>query len=123
MEHRIMSTTPNYRAVPVVGERHTPSSFLLFCNGVIAGVGSPDNAALFARFATLLATLVTDVKTLTTAAGNAAGPTRSPVTIADRNPARTAAEKDIASLRLGVQQLGQACRGRSATGSSWPTSR
>jgi hypothetical protein len=102
-----MSTTPNYRAKPVVG-RHTLPSFLLFCNGVIAGVGSPDNATLFAGLASLLATLIADVKIFTTAAGNAEGPTRSPVTIADRNTARTAVETDIASIRLAVQQLGQA---------------
>jgi hypothetical protein len=107
-------STPNYRAVPVIGKRYTLSSFILFCNGVIAGVGSADNAALFASLATLLATLVNDVKTLTTAAGNAEGPTRSPTTIADRNTARTAVEKDIASIRLAVQQLGQASPALSA---------
>jgi len=107
-------STPNYRAVPVVGKRYTLSSFLLFCNGVIAGLGSPDNATLFASLASLLAALVADVKTLTTAAGLAEGPTRSPVTIADRNTARIAVEKDIASIRLAVQQLGEASPATSA---------
>ena len=92
-----MSTTPNYRTVPVVGKRRALPSFLLFCNGVIAGVGSPDNATLFASLASLLATLVADVKLLTTAAADATGPTRSPVTIADRNTARLAVERDIES--------------------------
>ena len=103
-----MSTTPNYRAVPVVGKRRALPSFLLFCNGVIAGVGAGANATLFASLASLLATLVADVKLLTTAAGNAEGATKSPVTIADRNTARIAVEKDIASIRLAVQQLADA---------------
>ena len=103
-----MSATPNYRAVPVVGKRYTLPSFLLFCNGVIAGVGSPDNATLFASLAGLLATLIADVKLLTTATGLAEGATRSPVTIADRNTARIAVHKDVASIRLAVQQLGEA---------------
>jgi hypothetical protein len=103
-----MSATPNYRAVPVVGKRHSLPSFLLFCNGVIAGVGSSDNATLFASLATLLATLVNDVKILTTAAGHAEGATKSPVTIADRNTARTAVEKDLANVRVAVLQLADA---------------
>jgi hypothetical protein len=107
-------STPNYRAVPVVGRRYALPSFLLFCNGVIAGVGSSDNASLFASLASLLATLVDDVKTLTTAAGKAEGPTRSPATIADRNTARTTVEKDIASLRFAVQQLADASPAASA---------
>ena len=102
-----MSTTLNYRAVPVLGKRRPLPSFLIFCNGVIAGVGSPDNASLFTSLATLLATLTADVKLLNTAAGNAVGPTRSPVTIAERNTARIAVQRDIASMRLAVQQLGE----------------
>jgi len=97
-----MSATPNYRAVPVVGRRRALPSFILFCNGVIAGVGSSANATLFASLATLLATLVADVKTLTTATGNAAGATRSPATLADRNTARIAVERDIANVRFAL---------------------
>ena len=103
-----MSATPNYRAVPVVGRRRALPSFILFCNGVIAGVGSSANATLFASLATLLATLVADVKTLTTATGNAAGATRSPATLADRNTARIAVERDIANVRFALEQLADA---------------
>ena len=103
-----MSTTPNYRAVPVVGKRRAVPSFLLFCNGVIAGVGSSDNATLFASLAGLLAILTADVKTLTTAAGLAEGATRSHVTIADRNTARIAVEKDIENIRVAVLGLAEA---------------
>jgi hypothetical protein len=103
-----MSTTPNYRAVPIVGKRRSLPSFLLFCNGVIAGVGSSENASLFASLATLLATLVDDVKTLTTAQGNAEGGTKSPATVATRNTARIAVEHDIANIRVAVQQLANA---------------
>ena len=101
-------STPNYRTVPVVGKQYALPSFLLFVSGVIAGVGSTENATLFASLASLLATLVNDVKTLTTAAGNATGATRSPATIADRNTARLVVERDIAKLRAGVQQLAEA---------------
>jgi hypothetical protein len=100
-----MSTTPNYRAVPVIGKRRSLPSFLLFCNGVIAGVGATGNATLFASLATLLATLVADVKILTTAQGNAEGGTKSPATVADRNTARATVEKDIANLRAALQQI------------------
>jgi len=103
-----MSTTPNYRAVPVVGKRRSLPSFLVFCNGVVAGVGSQDNATLFASLAGLLATLVADVKTLTTKAGLAEGPTKSPVTIADRNTARIAVERDVEDIRVAVRHLGDA---------------
>jgi len=103
-----MSTTPNYRAVAVIGKRRSLPSFLLFCNGVIAGVGGGGNATLFASLAALLATLVADVKSLTTAQGNAEGGTKSPATVADRNAARAVVEKDIANLRAALQQLGDA---------------
>ena len=58
-------------------ERRSLPSFLLFCNGVIAGVGGGGNATLFASLATLLATLANDVKILTTAQGNAEGGTKN----------------------------------------------
>jgi hypothetical protein len=109
-----MSNTPNYRAVPVVGTRRSLASFLLFANGVAAGVGSPDNATIFAGLAGLLATLVADLKVLTTTAGLAEGATRSPVTIADRNTARIAVEKDIENIRFAVLQLAQASPATSA---------
>jgi hypothetical protein len=100
-----MSTTPNYRAVAVVGKRHTLSSFLLFANGVAAGVGSPDNATLFASLGSLLATLVADLKLLTTAAANAEGATKCPATVADRNTARIAVDKDITNIRVALQNI------------------
>jgi hypothetical protein len=100
-----MSTTPTYRAVPVVGKRRSLSSFLLFCNGVIAGVGATSNATLFASLAALLATLAADVKALTAAQGSASGGTKSPATIADRNLARGVVENDIVNLRAALQQL------------------
>ncbi len=103
-----MSTTPNYRAVPVVGRRRSLPSFLLFCNGVIAGVGGTGNGTLFASLATLLATLVNDVKLLTTLQGSASGGSKSPSTVADRNTARTAVETDITNLRVAVAQLAAA---------------
>ena len=109
-----MSTTPKNRAVAVVGNQRTLPRFLLFCNGVIAGLGSTANATLFASLATLLATLTTDMKTLTTAQGNAAGGTRSPATIADRNTARAVVEKDIANIRVALQQLADASPATSA---------
>jgi hypothetical protein len=109
-----MSTTPNYRAVAVVGKRRTLPSFLGFCNGVIAGVGGSGNATLFAALAALLATLVEDVKILTKAQGNAEGATKSPVTVAERNTARTAVEKDIASIRLALQHIADASPATSA---------
>jgi hypothetical protein len=100
-----MSTTPTYRAVPVVGRRRSLPRFLLFCSGVIAGVGATSNATLFASLAALLATLVAHVEALTTAQGKAEGGTKSPATIADRNAARTPVERDIANLRVALQQL------------------
>jgi hypothetical protein len=109
-----MSTTPNYRAVPVVGKRRSLPSFLLFTNGVIAGLGSAANASLFASFASLLATLVADAKALTTAQGTAEGATKSPVTVADRNTARIVVEKDIESIRVAVKQLADASPATSA---------
>ena len=109
-----MSTTLTYRAVPVLGKRRALPSFLIFCNGVIAGVGSASNATLFASLLTLLATLVADVKTLTTTAGSAAGATKSPTTIADRNAARVVVETDLANLRVAVQQLADASPATSA---------
>jgi hypothetical protein len=109
-----MSTTPNYRAVPVVGKRRSLPSFLLFCNGIIAGVGSSDNATLFVSLATLLATLVNDVKILTTAQGNAAGGAKSPATTADRNTARRVVENDVTNLRVALQQIANASPATSA---------
>ena len=103
-----MSATPTYRALAVVGPRRSLPSFLLFCNGVIAGVGASTNATLFASLAALLATLVTDVKALTTAQGTAAGGTRSPATIGDRNAARGVVEKDIGYIRAALQQIADA---------------
>jgi hypothetical protein len=103
-----MSTTPTYRAVPVVGKRRSVPSLLLFCNGVIAGVGAGANATLFASLAALLAILIADVKALTAAQGNAEGGTRSPATIADRNTARVVVERDVVNLRAALQQLGDA---------------
>ncbi len=103
-----MSATPNYRAVAVSGKRRSLPSFLLFCNGVIAGLGNAANATLFASLATLLATLVNDVKILTTAQGTAAGGTKSPATTADRNAARLVAENDITNIRFALQQLANA---------------
>jgi hypothetical protein len=100
-----MSTTPTYRALAVVGKRYSFASFLLFANGVAAGVGSPDNATLFASLASLLATLVADLKLLTTAAGLAEGATKSKVTVANRNTARIAVEKDITNIRVAAQQI------------------
>jgi hypothetical protein len=111
---KIMSNSPNYRATAVVGKRRTLSSFLLFANGVAAGLGSPDNATLFASLASLLATLLADLKILTTMSGLAEGATKSPVTVADRNTARIAVEKDIAAIRFAVQQLAQASPATSA---------
>lgn len=105
---KTMSTTPKNRPLAVVGNQRTLPRFLLFCNGVIAGVGSTANATLFAGLATLLATLASDMKILTTAQGNAAGGTKSPGTIGDRNTARAAVEKDVANLRVAVQQLADA---------------
>jgi hypothetical protein len=101
-------TTPNYRAAPVVGKRRALPGFIVFANGVAAGVGNPDNATLFAGLASLLAALVADLKALTTAAGNAGGGSKSQVTISIRNTARIAVEKDIASIRVAVAQLADA---------------
>ena len=109
-----MSTTPNYRAVAVIGKRRSLPSFLLFSNGVIAGVGGSDNATLFASLATLLATLVNDVKILTTAQGNAEGGAKSPATTADRNTARRVVENDITNLRVALQQIANASPATSA---------
>jgi len=109
-----MNSTPNYRAVPVVGKRRALPAFIVFCNGVIAGVGASANTTLFASLATLLATLVADMKTLTTTTANAVGATKSPSTIADRNTARLTVERDIANLRIGVQGLGDASPATSA---------
>ncbi len=109
-----MSTTPNYRSVAVVGKRRSLPNFVLFCNGIIAGAGSSANATLFASLATLLATLISDVKTLTTAMGNAEGGTRSPATIGDRNAARLVAEGDVAAIRFALQQLANASPATSA---------
>jgi len=103
-----MSTTPSYRAVPVVGKQRSAPRFLVFCNGVIAGLGSSGNATLFASIATLLATLVNDVKTLTTAQGLAVGGTKCPATVGDRNTARLVVEKDIENIRAALQQLADA---------------
>ncbi len=109
-----MSTTPNYRSAAVVGKRRSLPSFLLFCNGVIAGLGNAENATLFASLATLLATLVNDVKILTAAQGNATGGGKSPATTADRNAARLVAENDIANVRFALQQLANASPATSA---------
>ena len=109
-----MSTTPNYRAVAVVGRRRSLPSFLLFCNGVIAGTGAGGNATLFASLAALLALLVNDVKILTSAQGNAEGGTKSPVTVGERNTARLVVENDLANLRFAVQQLANASPATSA---------
>ncbi len=109
-----MNTTPNYRAVAAVGNRRTLPRFLLFCGGVVAGVGNTSNTALFSSLATLLATLVADLKNLTTLAGTAAGSTKSPGTVADRNTARIAVEKDITGIRVALQQLADASPATSA---------
>jgi hypothetical protein len=109
-----MSTTPNYRAVAAVGNQRTLPRYLLFCNGVIAGVGNTANGTLFASLAALLGTLVNDVKILTTAQGSATGGTKSPGTVADRNAARAVVEKDIANVRVAVQQLADASPATSA---------
>jgi hypothetical protein len=109
-----MSTTPDYRSVAVTGKRRSLPSFLLFCNGVIAGVGGSGNATLFASLATLLATLVADVKILTTAQGNAEGGAKSPATTADRNTARRVVENDVTNLRVALQQIANASPATSA---------
>ena len=109
-----MNSTPNYRAVPVTGTHRSLASFLVFAGGVAANVGSPQNATLFATLASLLATLTADLKILTTAAGNAVGATRSTATIADRNTARIAVEKDVENIRVAVGQLADASPATSA---------
>jgi hypothetical protein len=103
-----MSTTLQYRAVPARGKRRGAPGFLVFCHGVIAGLGDPDNAALFASLASLLATLVSDVKDFTTAQGLATGGTKSPATVGDRNAARTKVERDIDHILAALQPIADA---------------